>query len=178
MKRTLLSSLAMVLLVACGGCSEITGILNPGWRVTTSVDEMTGARSAYATSPRVGPTERMDFPYGDTEAWMGFGCDRSSEWAYIGFSVAPNLVNDETQDGYSTSESRVRWDDRIEMTGFSQPWGETVLHFRLDAPAIANMQAANTALIEVAWYGQGTVLFEFSLRGSSAAIAEAGGTCN
>ena len=170
--------IAMALLVACGGCSEITGILNPGWRVTTSVDEMNGARSAWATSPLVGPTQRMDFPYEDTEAWMGFGCDRSSEWAYIGFSVTPNLVNDETRDGYSTSESKVRWDDRIEMTGFNQTWGDDALLFQLDAPAIANMQAANTALVELAWYGQGTVLFEFSLSGSSAAIAEARGTCN
>jgi hypothetical protein len=150
----------------------------PSWRNTSSIDEMTGVRSGFAISPRVPPTNQMGFPYTDVEAWIGVGCDGEDEWAYIGFTEAPNLVNDDTKDGYSVSQSRVRWDDEIVTTQFRQTWGAEFLHFMAYAPAISRIQASNSVMVEVAWYGEGTVRFQFSLNGSSAAVSQARTSCN
>ena len=45
----------------------------PTWTQSTSKDEMTGKRSAYASSPIAIPTRKMGFPYSDTHAWLGVG---------------------------------------------------------------------------------------------------------
>ncbi|MEX2540329.1 MAG: hypothetical protein WD314_00915, partial [Trueperaceae bacterium] len=148
------------------------------WRTSTSTDQMTGEQTAYAISTRVSPTERMAFPYGDTEGWVGFGCDGDSEWAYLGFSDEPNLINGSTQDGYSRIINRVRWDDHVENMTFTQEWGAAFLHFASYADAIAKLESAGTMLVELRWYGAGDVYFQFSLSGSSAAIERARAECS
>jgi hypothetical protein len=71
---------------------------------------MTGATQVFAASPTVGPTQRIGPPYGGVEAWLGVGCDRKSEWAYIGFNVAPNLTDTETESGYNRIFTRIKWE--------------------------------------------------------------------
>lgn len=147
------------------------------WRNSTSTDEMTGERSAHAQSPRTSPTQPMDFPYGDIQAWLGIGCNGESEWAYVGFSSAPNLTNTSNHDGYSTFSTRVRWDDQVETMGFRQNWGAAFIHFQDGDKAIAKMAAASNFLLELSWYGDGGTYFRFSLRGSSTALARARAAC-
>lgn len=144
------------------------------WRHHTSKDEMTGEVQAFATSPRTGPTRQMDFPYTDVEGWLGFGCDGQDEWAYIGFTEAPNLTNSDPQSGgYSTFTVRVRWDDEVQTMRMTQEWGSRFLHFQSDATAIEKIAASNEVLVELKWYGSGSVYFQFSLSGSANAIAHA-----
>ena len=88
----------------------------PAWTTYASKDEMTGARQAFAFSRNVTAITRMTFPYRDTEAWLGVGCDAQSEWGYIGFDHAPNLVDRQIQSGYNTLQLRVRWDDAVANT--------------------------------------------------------------
>lgn len=147
------------------------------WRVSSSADQMTGERSVYASSRRVSPTASMGFPYNDAEAWLGFGCNGRSEWAYVGFSDQPNLIGTDTESGYDTFITRVKWDNNVRNTGFLQTWGESFIHFRNDGRAIANMIASSTVRVELSWYGEGQVYFDFSLDGSSAAIGQARGSC-
>jgi arsenate reductase-like glutaredoxin family protein len=77
-------------------------VKEPQWETSTSVDEMSGKHQAFARSPIVSPTKPMGFPYSDVQAWLGVGCDGSNEWAYIGFTESPNLLNTETRDLEST----------------------------------------------------------------------------
>jgi hypothetical protein len=147
------------------------------WTTSSSKDEMTGERSSYAHSAKTKSTKPMGFPYGNTEAWLGVGCDGSDEWAYIGFSNAPNLANTTTADGFNRFDARVRWDDNVQTMTFVQTWGEAFIRFRADSEAIAKMASASTLLLELHWYGEGTTYFQFSLRGSSAAIAKIRASC-
>lgn len=43
------------------------------WSTSTSEDEMTKLKSAYATSPSVFSTRNMSFPYEGVQAWLGVG---------------------------------------------------------------------------------------------------------
>jgi hypothetical protein len=148
------------------------------WDINTSKDEMTGEISVYATSARTAPNESMDFPYSDVEAWLGFGCDAESEWAYVGFNEKPNLPDAQAQSGgYSTITTRIRWDDDIENMRMSQEFGDRFLHFQSDGKAISNMIKSNEALLELEWYRAGNVYFRFSLSGSAQAIESARQRC-
>ena len=152
-------------------------LVSAQWTTSTSVDEMTGVRSAHAQSPSVTPIERMDFPYYYVRAWLGFGTDGVDEWAYVGFSTEPNLTGTNTQDGYDTFVARIKWDDKLETVRFTQNWGSSFIHFRYDNNAISNMITENTVLLELNWYGEGKVYFRFPLSGSSTAIAKARTAC-
>ena len=70
---------------------------NNQWTTSVSKDEMTEAETWYAFSPSVGPVKKMSFPYGDTKAWLGIGCDGEDEWVYVGFTVSPNLTGTTTE---------------------------------------------------------------------------------
>lgn len=149
----------------------------PSWGTSTSKDEMTGKFSAYAHSPDAYPSKKMKFPYHDVNSWMGVGCDAKSEWVYFGFNSTPNLANDETEDGYNSIRTRVRWDDSVENVSLTQDWGAKFIHFRNDAAAISKIAASSTALLELKWHGEQPNYFKYSLNGSSKAIAEIRAKC-
>ncbi|MCK7597208.1 hypothetical protein M0G74_07965 [Microbulbifer sp. CAU 1566] len=149
----------------------------PSWASSTSKDEMTGELQAYASSPTIGPKKQMTFPYQGVNAWLGVGCDIDSEWAYIGFSGAPNLSDTQTEDGYNLIRTRLKWDDEVEEAVFTQKWGAKFLHFRNDTDVLKKMAAANKALLELQWHGQQPVYFEFTLRGAGKAIGEIRSQC-
>jgi hypothetical protein len=147
------------------------------WSAFSSRDQMTNEVSAYATSIRIAPTRSMSFPYADVRAWLAVGCDGASEWAYIGFNESPNLTNDENQDGYNLLKTRVKWNENVVNTYFTQDWGAKFLHFRADKAAIEAIAESSSVMVEIPWYGQGAVNFRFPLDGSSAAIADMRSMC-
>ncbi len=148
------------------------------WSTSTAKDEMTGKKSAYASSIRVTSTKAMVFPYQDVNAWLGVGCDSGNEWVYIGFSKPPNLLDDETKDGYNLLKTRIKWDDRVDTATLTQNWGEKFLHFSYDKPAISNILKSNSVMLELNWHGQGRTFFKFPLKGSSAAIKKVRQNCS
>ena len=148
------------------------------WQVSTSKDEMTDEVSSHATSPRTRSTRRMAYPYSEVEAWLTYACKGDTEWVYIGFTEAPNLVDTSIQQGFSRFTSRVRWDDEINREHFRQNWGERFLHFTWRVDDVINrIRTSNSSLVELNWYGSGQVHFRFSLSGSSAAIDQARSQC-
>lgn len=149
----------------------------PTWDNTRSKDEMTGKRSSYAASPTVSSKAPMAFPYQSTKAWLGVGCDKGNEWAYIGFSTAPNLNDTETEDGYNVIKTRFKWNDSVETVTLTQKWGAEFIHFQDDRSAISHIASASIAVLELDWHGQRTVHFEFPLRGSSAALSKMRSEC-
>lgn len=142
------------------------------WDTAVSKDNMTGEHKAYAISPITYPVQEMSSPYTDVTAWIGIGCDSKKEWAYFIFNIAPNLVKDETEDGYNLIRTRIRWDDEVANMTLTQDWGDESLSVRYDEEFISNIESSNTALLELQWYGQRNVYFEFNLKGSLKAIAE------
>jgi hypothetical protein len=151
----------------------------PRWQSFESEDEMTSEKSAYAASPRSSSNRAMDFPYQGTESWLGFGCDSESEWVYLGFSEAPNLNDTDIQDGYNVINTRVKWDDSVVQETFTQKWSDPFLSFRKDDQAIRRIVGGNNVLVELDWHGQKqAVIFSFTLRDSSNAIAEARQKCS
>ncbi len=172
-QRTPLSSalIAVVLL------SAVASPLSAQWTTENSTDEMTGQKSCYAHSASTPPTKRMGFPYRDVRAWLGVACNGETEWAYIGFSESPNLLNSEPEDGYSRILTRIKWDDKIESVALTQEWGSKFLSFEYDADAIARIASASSVLVELDWYGSERVYFRFSLGGSTAAISKIRDAC-
>lgn len=147
------------------------------WDVSSSTDEMTGKATAYCSSPSTSPTKRMDFPYSDTKAWLGIGCDGDTEWIYIGFTTQPNLLNTDIEDGYNVISTRIKWDNDLLVESFTQTWGAKFIHFRNDEIAIQNVMKSNTLLVELNWHGNGKTYFKFNLAGSSKAIAKMRAMC-
>lgn len=140
------------------------------WHTSSSKDEMSGDESWYAHSPRTTSNNPMGFPYDGTKAWLGVGTDGNSEWAYIGFTTEPNINNTETKDGYSAFTTRVKWNDDVSRMDFTQEWGSRFVHFVEDENAISKMIQNNKVLLEIDWYGEGNIYFEFTLDGSADAI--------
>jgi hypothetical protein len=155
----------------------LPNVIAAQWTTFVQKDEMTNERMFFATSARSSPSRTLDFPYGDTKAWLGFGCKGNDEWVFVGFSNQPNLVNTETGDGYNYFETRVKWGDQLETMRFSQKWGASFIGFSDNAAAVAKITQASSVLLELDWYSNGQVYFRFSLRGASAAIAKARASC-
>ncbi|MBO1352019.1 MAG: hypothetical protein EBE86_033745 [Hormoscilla sp. GUM202] len=132
-------------------------------------DEMTDEITTIAISDEVTSTRPMDFPYTRTVSALGFACDtKGKEFAYIIFSTL-NLVRD-------GSFLRLRFDDEevIKMSAFRN---SDVLHFRRDAKAIRRFMRHTTVKLELNWFSQGRVYFEYSLEGASDAIKRAREIC-
>lgn len=146
---------------------EPTNIPQPLWSVYSTKDEMTEVTSYFAISPYVSSTKPMSFPYSDVEAWIGIACNVSEEWVYIGFSTSPNLLNTEIKDSYNDVFTRLKWDDTIETWEFFQKWGDRFLNFYYPGQIIDKIETHDTLLLELNWYGEGNVYFEFPLTGGA-----------
>ena len=140
------------------------------WTHSKSTDKMTGKKSVYASSPIIEPTKKMNFPYSDTTAWLGIGCNSKNEWAYVGFNKAPNLSDTETESGYNIIRTRIKWDGEIVPVSFTQDWGSSFINFRDDKWIILKIANSNSAILELKWYGEQKTHFKFPLNGSSAAL--------
>lgn len=153
--------------------------VKPKWTISESKDEMTGKFSAYAFSPNTFPTKKMDFPYSDVSSRLAVGCNENNEWVYLSFDSAPNLTNTETKNKYNLIRTRIRWDDTLEDISLTQDWGESFIHFRgRSSDIIPKIESSNTVLLELQWYGQSKVYFEYPLTGSSKAIAKIRAKCS
>lgn len=140
------------------------------WTHSTSKDEMTGKKMAFASSVSTTPTKLMSFPYHDTIAWLGVGCDGKTEWAFVGFNESPNLTDTDTEDGYNVIKTRIKWDGKVENISMTQKWGAKFIHFEKDRSIISKISKSKSVLLELHWHGEQPSYFDFPLKGSSAAL--------
>lgn len=145
----------------------------PAWKHFDSEDQMSGDVTHFATSPTAYPTQELPFPYSDLTSVIGVGCNKSSKWAYFKFSTAPNLVNDETHDGYNVSKSRIRWGDTLDTVTLIQTWGDVGLHAKFKDDFIGKLRSNDDVILELEWYGQGSIRFKYSLNESKSSIDKA-----
>ncbi len=150
-----------------------------GWEMARpSRDEMTGEIRIYTFSDSVTSTTPMDFPYTGTKSWLGFGCDRENdEWAFIGFSSL-NLISQPIRD-YSVYIFifRVKFDDEVINMKMEESRNSDFLFFRDSTEAIRRFIRHTMVKLELDWFGQGKVYFEYSLEGASDAIRRAREMC-
>jgi len=149
------------------------------WTNSVSKDEMTNEQVVVAMSPHATSSRPMELPYSDTEAWVGFMCDGKNEWVYIDFSNTPNIVNSEPTEGFSHFSTRVRWGTEVKTVQLSQKWGASAISFLDGRDALKRLtnRSADSLLLELDWYGNGVVYFQFSLVGAADAIANARASC-
>mgnify|MGYP005855621629 CR=1 FL=1 len=160
-----------------GAGSEKQPAAPAAWTHSRSSDPMTSEVRGVAKSPPTLSRPPMQFPYALTTGKIYFLCDSDSEWAYIEFSKAPNLIDADAMDGYSSLTARVKWDDALSTMGMTQDWGSKVLHFRPYDTAIRKLLTATEMTLELNWHGQGAVLFNFTLNGSTDAMKAARSSC-
>lgn len=149
-----------------------------GWGVSFHSDEMTGKNQVFAISPIVKSTKNMSSPYNNVNSWLGVGCESGKRWAFIGFSQAPNLLGSKTKDGYNLISTRIKWNEEVQKVNLNQDWGAKFLHFNNDDIIIKKIATSNEALLELNWYGNGNVYFNYSLSGSASALKKMAKKCN
>ncbi|EPE5297877.1 hypothetical protein ACSIWU_004064 [Vibrio parahaemolyticus] len=135
------------------------------WSYRISTDEMTQEKSVYLSS-KVGTTIRpMSFPYRGTESAIYFGCDKKSKWAYFWFSNQPNIVNDQTESGFSLSKSRISFDNDLENITMTQKWGSKFMHARYPDWLSKKLTGKEIVKLELDWHGEGRVIFSYNVQG-------------
>jgi len=142
------------------------------WRVETTEDPMTGEKTAFAVSDWVTPTRSISFPYEDLEAQVVVRSDGERQIVFLYFTSL-NLAGGETKDGYQEWKCRVKWDEDLTVHPMIRVFGEKLLYFKFTDLALEYLAEASTLLVELYWYQEGRVYFDFSLEGSSRAISEA-----
>lgn len=101
---------------------------------------------------------------------MGVGCDEKSKWAYVGFSDSPNLTDTELHHGYSSINTRIKWDSKTEPVTLIQTWGDKFLGFDSSDAAIKRITSHKSVMLELSWYGSGSVYFQFAMDGAAKAV--------
>ena len=136
------------------------------WQMINFVNEF-GERTDQGTVSRtVSPRRAMSFPYGATTGRIFVDCDR----AWVRFSETPNLTGGDIGDGYTRYTVTVRVDGNNARCRMSQSWGEDDLRFVDPSRAIGVLSGGSTFDLALPWYGEGSVVFSWSLTGSSDAI--------
>lgn len=148
------------------------------WTTSVSKDAATGKRTAYAFSDNTTATKQMKSPYADVEAWLGVGCIGFQEWAFVGFSDPPKLDDTTMESGHNLIRTKIEWDDRAEDVELTQDPGSPYLHFHDDKAVISDIARSYTVILDLNWHGEGSRSFEFSLKGSSAALARIRRACS
>ena len=135
-----------------------------------------GARSAPAK-----PIRPMSFTYRNLTARIYVDCEN----VWVRFTTAPNLVGGSNYDGHEKFNAKIRIDGKSveEDLVFRQKWGDDDLVLRRgyawergkSYPAgfvglVDMIRKGSTMSIALEWYGENTVVFTWSLSGSSKAI--------
>lgn len=132
--------------------------------IHSSVDEITGKKSYYASTQSVYPTEQLRWPYSNLKSFIGFGCNSSSKngWAYIGFTKNPNLIGGEYSRDGKIFRSRAKWDNQVgQVTFFVSLTEDRFLHLQYDNNFIRKIMEHSKLKIELQFYQEGNIYFEY-----------------
>lgn len=168
------------------------------WKVSVVEDEMTGKKTYFSSSPWATSTKPLAFPNAGVKSFMAVVCDEKDYSVSFGFSAAPNLLGTNTEDGYNTLITRLKIDDKITNVRLRQFWGTEMLEVDIPKPSwtvggqpggrkspelirlvelINSLPKANKLLLELNWYGNGSVYFPYSMAGSAKALAQLRSQC-
>ena len=81
------------------------------------------------------------------------------------------------QNGYEIIDTRIKWDKKIEEIRLNHDYASKYIDFRNDQDIIEKIKNHNTLLLELNWFAEDEVYFEFSLDGSKEAMDEIQDNC-
>mgnify|MGYP000916674019 CR=1 FL=1 len=150
-----------------------TFVFSQNWTVRESLDEMTDELTVYITSTEVMPTKPMSFPYEDTKSSLCIGMTKDSIWVYFWFSSGPNISNMKFDKNYTKPivDTRVKFDKDIETNRFVIS-ESSFIHVPNREYFLKRLLESKEFLLELEWYGVGSVYFRYNLSGLYEAFVE------
>ncbi len=140
------------------------------WKLSTTIDEMTGAVLHSARSPLTAPTRKMEYPYSNVLSHIVVGCKEGKEWVYIYFNAEPNLTNTKIVNEKELLFPRFNFGKGVEEKRATHEPGSKVIQLEFDKYIIEKITQLDAFKIQLDWYGQQPPTFNYSLNGSSKAI--------
>lgn len=147
------------------------------WSESSSKGGLNQGQSYFAVSARTSPVHQLDFPYHEITVSLGFGCDASDEWIYAAFSEAPNIANAQTEEEFNLYVTAIKFDNHVEEYVMTQKFGARFFHFKNDDQIAAKITDSSSMTLQLDWYKEGIVRFDFSLAGSNEVIERARKKC-
>ena len=117
-------------------------------------------------------SSKMNSPYTETECFLTVANYDSYIAVIIIFNNRPNINDTKTEDGYNLIKTRVKFGEDIEYITMTQEWGSRTLVIAFDSlkdkeDFIIKLKEHDEMLLELKWYGQGSVYFPIQLNGST-----------
>lgn len=147
-------------------------------KIESNKDDLTGELEFYSTDGSITNSSKpTGLLGGHTKAFIYALCS-PGQHPYIGirFTRQPNLLNDDTQDGYSVSHNRVLLDDVVYRHRFTQTWGSNFM-FSRDRELFVRMMNSDSMALALVEYGDGEIVYRWSLAGSKNALTQLRETC-
>lgn len=149
-----------------------------GWTTLPSKDTSDGRSGMHSRSTYVRPIKLMNFPYSDVEASISINCAYKKLWVSFNFNETPTLVGATIEDRYSTINSRLKWDEKIENSVLQQVQGSKNLTVLNDSLILDKLLKHERLTLELDWYGNGKTHFNFPLDGVSESVHKITEKCN
>lgn len=140
----------------------------PDWSTYAHRTDLENKKQASVRSKTVPSDLPMDFPYNNTKSEMVIAKDEHSTWAYIEFTTPPNIVGDETKDGYNIIKANVYIDGVKETATLTQEWGSKILYFKYPNWLVKKLKSSNSFRINIRWHGNPEAVWSFSCKDFSA----------
>lgn len=148
------------------------------WYISSSKDPMTGDVSYYLHSETVGSIEEMSFPYNNVQSTLIIACGANDVWDYVWFSEMNVTGGSYSFGSYYEYKERVRFDDDIQTATMLAKSASHFLSFKYDDWLIRELKNTNLFMIELEWYGDGTVHFKYNVTGFNSAYKKLISKCN
>ena len=142
------------------------------WKLSTTIDEMTGAVLHSARSPLTAPIKTMEYPYSDVLSHIVVGCEKGKEWVYVHFNTDPNLTKTKIVNDSELLFPRFNFGEGVEEKRGTHEPGSKVIQLEFDKYIIEKITQLDSFKVQLDWYGQQPPTFNYSLNGSSKAISE------
>ena len=176
MKKTILGMALFII------CEQATA----NWKVEQVRDIMDGSIGVWASSENTKPINKMKFPYNDVEAKLSFFCSNGTPEDGVKHGLIQiqltSLSIDSTSRAsqykqYYLLDTRVKWDKDLEILNLIGEKTKNSLTTEATDTLIQKLMKHNNMILELPWYKQGTVYFNFRLIGASENINKARKIC-
>lgn len=138
------------------------------WTVTEKKDEFEGTINRFLISSKSFPNKSLDFPYENTNAVIGVGCQpKSYFWIYINFNEV-NLVGGEFIDDKSEKYNlRAKHNDQMVSISLEQQFGSKTLFVseKYKNQFLEWLEKEEEIMVEFEHYGDGARYYKFKTTG-------------
>jgi hypothetical protein len=154
------------------------GVINAEWKLWEHKDKITNEITIIVSSSSTEPDTKLEFPYSDVVSSISFACNSDNEYTYLSFSNLNlnkgkvDFSNDKVRTYYT---KRVKWGDDVDELELYRVGNIDALYPKNSI--IEKYSKYNDLLLELDWFNQGLVYFNYSLKGATQKITEAREIC-